>query len=1168
MMNSMKAFDVKNVPLDGTNLVEASAGTGKTYSIAILVLRLIIEKNIAISHQLVVTFTKFAVAELQDRIRKLIKVAYDIASRRPEEDAMLKDSDDPTIRYICDKVADKTWLRNQLRAALLSMDEANILTIHGFCQQILKEFAFETKQHFQASLQSEIGDIVEEVCNEFWRAELSLLPPGLLANAELKAIREELADILKKGLNNIALRLGVKYHAEDFVDSTINQIQELATTTANAKDALWDFVLTNNIELKNEIDSVPRAKNSLSGILMANPKAFLGKIIADLSKESPSQFYGALESDFWQQVREYINDCKRLQACKKDLKLGLFHIGYKQYLPVLENKLEAANILTFDSLINSLHKAVVVENNETLATLIRNKFPAVFIDEFQDTDVVQFQLFNKLFIENPSTNMANTLFLIGDPKQSIYAFRNADVESYMQAAGKVQYRYSMNTNFRSSENMIAALNSFYEVQGNAAFGYDEEDIASGIEPISYQSVQAFHKQKKIFKNKVPLEDTLIFCAGNAKSDTEQALCQTIAHLLDPEQNYGINVDELNQRPLRPEDIAVLVRFNKDAHCIKKALHELGIPAVSVDEAKVLKSQEAQEMAIILTAMLQPEISNIKSALFLTFLHKVFKQQEKRVMPLLDLDEVSMIVRFNEYHNILMEQNAYIAFQRLFSDFSVPQILAQNHASQRILTNVMQIAELLHEQQYRKGLHPEEILLWLQKALLNEQLSGDEYTLQIESDENAVQLLSIHKSKGLEFPVVFVYGIHGTGRKGKNADIITLKEQDGTRYQTDFESATEGAKKGLQKRESQETRRLIYVALTRSVYQCYVFYANGSHSGFKSSELQTLIANIKEENGIKLNYAVPETSHAVKWQGQQSSPLRPITFEEAKAEMSRSNWHLHSFTALAVPHEYEIQPQSEQLVDYDHFIFNQLPRGASAGTKLHQLFEIVDFKKDYRNPGLVNNKERKWLEQFNLVEGQKEIDNSIYVAELIHHASNCIIASETGTFQLKAISQTQRLVELEFEFPLSQMQVEEQLWPLLAQYNTGIQDRYRQLKGMMTGFIDMLFEHEGKYYILDWKSNYLGYELENYNKEGIAAAMRSNQYTLQYLIYTLAVHKFLQSRLGEEYDYNKHFGGVIYLFLRGLRSDTDYGVFTDKPDGQFIAALEAAVYAGGVADIAS
>src|SRR5690606_27720155 len=351
-----------------------------------------------------------------------------------------------------------------------------------------------------------------------------------------------------------------------------------------------------------------------------------------------------------------------------------------------------------------------------------------------DTDVVQFQLFNKLFIENPSTNMANTLFLIGDPKQSIYAFRNADVESYMQAAGKVQFRYSMNTNFRSSENMIAALNSFYEVQGNAAFGYDEEDIASGIEPITYQSVQAFHKQKKIFKNKVPLEDSLIFCAGNAKSDTEQALCQTIAHLLDPEQNYGINADELNQRPLRPEEIAVLVRFNKDAHSIKKALHELGIPAVSVDEAKVLKSQEAQEMAIILTAMLQPEISNIKSALFLTFLHKVFKQQEKRVMPLLDLDEVSMIVRFNEYHNILMEQNAYIAFQRLLSDFSVPQILDQNHASLRILTNVMQIAEMLHEQQYRKGLHPEDILLWLQKALSNEQLSGDEYTLQIESDE--------------------------------------------------------------------------------------------------------------------------------------------------------------------------------------------------------------------------------------------------------------------------------------------------------------------------------------------------------------------------------------------------------------------------------------------------
>lgn len=1153
----MLQFDVTNVPLLDKNLVEASAGTGKTYSIAILVLRMIVEKNISIDKQLIVTFTNFAVAELQERIRLFIKQAYDIALRTEEEDARLLMNDDEIIRSVCNNFPDKYELQERLRASLLLMDEASILTIHGFCQQMLSEFAFETKQNFRATLQNDVSEFIEQVSDQFWRRELSTLPVGLFEPQELFRIKNNLVTILRKALSHVFFKVNKDAKDEDKYSVRVGDV-----ITANEKLAAKEKEL--KLLLQTDLENVTADINSnrysanAFGPEIGNTEVFFQTVKALFVAGEEAGYYTKFRSVFWEMLREYAALHQERAAVQGLLEHHLYHLGLKHYLPMLKENIHAANVLTFDSMILDMHRIIVTEQNEKLVRLIRQKYPVAFIDEFQDTDSVQFELFQKLFIEESQGNnddeeaaVADTvLFLIGDPKQSIYAFRNADVESYLHAARQVKNRYTMNTNFRSSEKMIAAANYFFGSSGVGTFGYTDMDELK----IEYQNVSAHHRNKNIFRQNSVETDTLLFSASSNVEEAKAALVDTLCSLLDPVNNYRIDDGKGDLRTIYPKDIAILVR-GKDAGVeLKAALNKRNVPAVNIDEATILKSKEAKDLSLILQAFIKPSIQNIRSALYLSFLHQIYIQQERTLLPLLDLDEIGMTGLFTSYHQLSVEQSVYQALLKLFSDFSVQQNLSENFATQRSLANLLQLTELLHQQQYRKDLSAEELWLWLKQAINNNAVQGDQYMQQIESDEDAVNILTIHKSKGLEFPIVLVYGMHSAPNIGRS-DLLELKDNKGRRI-LKFRSELDSDEQNRSlKKAAQEDSRLLYVAITRAVYRCYIFYGK---NGFSKSVLSGLLQPLSSTNGIDLNFERPESEGGILPPLSEKKTVQAIRIPLSKAVQSRSEWNLLSYSALAIKHEYEPKRNSRALTEYDNFIFNLLPRGADAGTMLHEIFEKIDFEKDHTDATKWKYFEQRSFTQFNRKEGKKEIDHSEDIVQLVRHVMQADIIVDENSFRLDQVSYDKRLNELSFNFPITQKDVQHRLWPLLAKYRTGIQERYDSLSGMMTGFIDLLFEHNGRYYILDWKSNYLGFELEDYQGERLQAAMQHNQYILQYLIYTLAVHKFLKQRLGTAYNYEEHFGGVIYIFLRGARAGTASGIFTDRPDFGFITALEAAM----------
>lgn len=1152
--NKTISFDVVKVPLLGKNLVEASAGTGKTYSIAILVLRMIVEKEVDISQQLIVTFTNFAVAELQERIRHFLKQAYDIANRSEEEDKKVAQNDDPIIRTICleSKVA-KAILKDKLRAAMLTVDEASILTIHGFCQQMLHSFAFETQQNFEATLQNDVSDFINEISNEFWRKELSTLPVGLFDVNELVTIKTTLQYLLKQQLGKVPTIFPEEIKLAHYLE---NSIENLQGAQANKKANFDNIIESINIQKETIVADLNKsnyAKNKYSA-LINNPKIFIAEAAKVFSKpESIPGYYNKFTSTVWHEIKDYLQQNETVEKLKKLVAFALFNKAIENYYPQLETSIQNAGILTFDAIILKLHEAIVIKDNKNLRNLIRAKYPVVFIDEFQDTDVIQFQLFDKLFFSEKGTEeIATTLFLIGDPKQSIYAFRNADIDSYLSAATKVDTQYSMDTNFRSSKHMIDAANSFFEASGSQVFGFDEQEQSK----IIYQRVLTNDHSKQLLQHGQAVKETLILCNNANKDLSKDDICNTISYLLNPTNGFAFDTGKGVTKAIEPQDIAVLTGSRADGKMIKEALHKHNIPAVNIDENTVLHSAEARDISLILKAMLSPSIQNVKAALYLTFINKIHQLATNNLIPIQIINEIDALALFNNYSELANQHSVYQAMAKLLSDFSVQQIFSKNYSTKRSLANILQLTELLHQQQYRRGWSATELAAWLRKAQTSTSVKGDEYLMQIESDELAVNILTIHKSKGLEFPIVITYGLNRSA-KIKDRDFYEIKTDNGTKQIIPRELLTEAMEASLAKAEDQENRRLIYVAITRAVYQCYLFYSDGGKKKDGTTALNELIAPLNEGNGILKTFSPPVTEHSFSW--EQELPITTATnVDIQRLENSKSSWALLSFSSLAIEHEYEPKLSQSTTEQYDQFIFNQLPRGAEAGTKLHELFEKIDFTTDFSNIAALAPYEKRNLELFNKNDAKNATDFTSMVGQMLHHVMNASITIEEGVINLSQISQQQKLHELEFEFPLNQRHVADKLIPLLGQYDAGIQDRYHSLSGMMTGYIDLLFEYNGKYYILDWKSNYLGFSLKDYQGEHLKAAMQQNQYNLQYLIYTLAIHKFLRQRLGKAYDYEQNFGGVIYIFIRGARAKSNSGIFTDKPSIAYIEALETAL----------
>lgn len=1040
-------FDPKTVLLSGKNLVEASAGTGKTYSIAILVLRLLLEKEIKIQQILMVTFTNAAVAELEERIRRFTRSAY----RAIDQDQKIDPDIQSVLQYAVEtKGKEKT--KQLLKSAANFLDETAIMTIHGFCQKTLTELAFETDQIFDSTLITNTGEIIEDEVNKFWRRYITTLDLKILE----PLIFKEVAGSKNEQKKEPPLR-----------ESIINVVRSHLA----GKEYLY-------FNCKKEYE---------------NDEAFLKDI-----QSSADDFKSIL-------IKIYCHAISTVSAAIKNFKLS-------------------KSILSFDDLISKMHRALSAEDNTRLIQQLQKKYKAVFIDEFQDTDRLQYEIFNTAFQND------TILFYIGDPKQSIYAFRSADVFTYFRARSGVNNVYAMNTNYRSSEKMIGAMNDFFlPVPGFDMFEFNSDDEMEGIRYVPVNSPSPNTKGSLL---KAGQEESGISIIRKKNDDELMSLLQQQMYDLF-EGPYTISERGLT-RPVHPSDIGILVRSHSQAKKVKESLSKIGITAVEVSEKKIFNSLQAKEIVFVLEAIRDVSRSNINKALLTSFTR--FKIEDFKTT-----DDEKLIERFRAYKNCWNESGVYVAMSRFISDFNIAFDLLQNKPANgdRTLSNLYQLMEILHETEYYKKLDPEELILWL-KRQIEEGADMDEYEQRVESDEESVKIVTVHSSKGLEYNIVIApyldYLIKRSAERIKSfRDPLTSKH-----FSARYCDLDDYQKQLAEQQEKQEFRRLIYVAVTRAVFKCIIFKSKRNDD----SALRGLMT------GKNLRFEV-STDVEENLQPRISSTAKqetfPVILPLPELQIAGNNWTKMSYTMLAADSIYKIQTGiSVSQSDYDEFIFKQLDKGHITGNLLHFILENISFSEADKWKYVIESAIKRFAP------GKSDLYNENLVL-LLNNLMNARLQTRGASFSLSEIPQNKRLHELEFDFPVTTFspKVLNELSDVETEINVGF---YSHLEGIMNGKIDLFFEQNGKYYVLDWKSNFLGNKLSDYDQNGLQKAMNEHNYHLQYLIYSVAVKKYLKSRI-PDFSYERDFGGVFYLFIRGIRESSPNGIFYRLPASQQINRLE-------------
>ncbi len=684
-------FSAVRVPLEGSNLIEASAGTGKTYSIAILVLRLVVEQGMPVSGILMVTFTKAAVAELQERVRLFIRQADRCAGG--------EDIADKTIAVIVHEAIaaqDNFTVRERLRNAVLFLDETPVMTIHSFCQQTLNEFAFETAQLFGAEMLPDATTLIQAGLDDFWRRHVTTLPLELLGSIWTESLRSDWLQALKEHIG------GKQYYGYDpdgqygadagALKELVAELKLEAAAVKTRKQELLDYIRSNGPELARLSDTNTYARKAF--LPLANdPRRFA----ALLEERQDKGYVQKLFADALHILETVVEAEGKLNARQSEWRLRLGFLAIQEVSRHLQLRKQRSNLLGYDDMIVNLHRALVLRDNPRLVEALQRKYPAVFVDEFQDTDREQYEIFHKAF------QGGSILFYIGDPKQSIYAWRKADIFTYFMARAAVDRQYGMNQNYRSNEAMIAAMNRFFL----PAAGFDTFSFGSQGDAITYIPVDSPDPNTKgVFLRDSAAEPPLMIYECDNLDACAQHAANQVQSLLGGK--YSIRKGGA-ARPVRPSDIGILIRRGFEGVQVRKALAALGILAVSIDDSRVLQSEEAGVVLHLLQAIAAPDRSAINRALLTPV-------TGLRTDAILSIDDEAVLRYFSKYRDRWLNDGLYTAVMSFFADFGVRRRLGDGSVpgAERILSNLLQVTELVHELQSRKALSNTETIAWLQR----------------------------------------------------------------------------------------------------------------------------------------------------------------------------------------------------------------------------------------------------------------------------------------------------------------------------------------------------------------------------------------------------------------------------------------------------------------------
>jgi exodeoxyribonuclease V beta subunit len=1162
-MAAHQILDSLSFPLHAMRLIEASAGTGKTYTIAALYLRLLLghgakgsahARPLDVDEILVVTFTEAATEELRDRVRARIQEA-----RRA---FMCGASDDVFIQGLLADTPDHAGATRLLGDAARNMDQAAIFTIHGFCQRMLKQHAFESGSLFDTELEQDDAPLLHEAMLDYWRQRVYTLPDALADEVlSLWAEPSRLLKDIRPHLATDGLRLEPDLSGVDLLeqwrqqDARVTAFKQAWRSNTDDLLALLEAAdLNGNSYRKASMPGWLQAIDDYCESAQVLPDSKLNEV---LERFCQSRLYEKTKKNGVSPEHLLFERLEELCSSWAPLReLILTEALHEVRLRLARNK-QQRRVQGFDDLLSGLDRALASVAGERLATAIREQYPVALIDEFQDTDPQQYRIFSTLYAGASECG----LFMIGDPKQAIYAFRGADIFTYIQARRAVADHYTLETNWRSGQKMVDAVNRLF-ARHDAPFIYDED--------IPFVSVRAAaHADKKPLKLQGDLVPamTLWHLPGEpiAKADYlahfAASCASQVVTLLEGEASLG-------DRPLEAADLAVLVRDRYEAAAVQRELQRRNVPSVyQSGRDSVFSTQEAIDLYRILQAVQEPQ----QERYLRTALASALLLQDAEALNALNEDErcwEALVAQFMDLHLRWQNLGVLAMVHQLLEQRTLAPALLALPDGERRLTDLLHLAELLQEaSQQLEGMPG--LMRWFGEHLQNPNSASTAQQLRLESDRNRVTLVTIHKSKGLEYPVVLL-PFPNSFRVASTA--LYHDEAHGTVL--DLSGARESMEQADGERLAEDLR-LLYVALTRSVHACYLGISDirlgrGNKSvlpasalgylllrGAKPAELRVCLEDFASAAGIAL-CEPPLHERSLRTPSQEDVTLQARAFRTAIlrdwriASYSGLSSHGRSQTLTELPGlDLEVVAEADSsaplIEQADIFSF---PKGARAGTFLHGLFEQLDFP-DARGALLA-----QVVEQRLQLEGYDPLWQPV-LEQLVADVLDAPL--DAGGLCLRQVAATNRLVELEFLLPVAGLDC--RTLNLLLAEGDALSARagllqFDRVQGMLKGFVDLVFRVDERYYIADYKSNHLGHDTQAYEQEALEGAMLEHRYDLQYQLYTLALHRLLRQRL-PDYDYDTHMGGVFYLFVRGMRAGAQEhpGVFQSRPDRVLIESLD-------------
>ena len=1296
----MQHLDPLNLELNSRHLIEASAGTGKTFNITLLYARLILEKKLSVQEILVMTYTRAATEEIKGRVAAfLLDIHNEWHTENPSD----------FTKTLIDRVG-KEEGNALLTSALLSLDEASIFTIHGFCQRVLKQFAVSLNADLELELVTDSTELMMQSVQDYLRVAtkdegvFSLLasknwhtPDAFFSefrsaiSSDLTLIRVTKAQVEMDESANLARQILLQTDLIQQIFEELKNSQRLLFEAAvvghkdeEKRTQEWHVLITwlkTVLEFSNH-KKLSDDDNTDILALLTTPKE-VGDFINGNRFRSVPEANEVLEplKLFRADLKKWVDQSKKQLEKNAQLTqvLGIVKEGIYDIRKRVEMAKKKAHVVLFDDLISVFSNALKGQSTNLIDS-IRKQFPVALVDEFQDTDRHQYQILDLLY---PKADKNSLLLMIGDPKQAIYGFRGGDIFVYLAAKDDADYIWLMDTNWRSSAQMVSAYNRLFwghtlqKTEPREVFGFD----------INYEIIKSTTSSKAA---KTPLFDPLEtrsamtymlasdgIESGDSESkedpgsrpDGKRKKSELEKQVLDwsaREIMRLLSDAKIGSEKVVPADIAILVKDRTEASLVKNSLDAVGLTSVYLsDKTPLFSTPQAIELYRVLDAILHSTnrstlVAGANSSLLNSSLLKslaanneaeneenstISTHEQQKVMAELHNDLMhpswdELVVSCFDYKDKWFEHGIFSLLLILIKENYAPQ-----DSAERSLTNMMHLAEAMAKNAVLNKL-PEQQLAWLSHQIFDH-VADEEMQLRLESDANLIKIVTQHGAKGLEYPLVFVpFGNkYKDPRKRKSSTIVHFKFQDLESAQSIYQlGATHASLNEYAKQDHAEKIRLMYVAVTRAEHRCYMGLVNDlsnsdsalntalgipteilndckskehPHTGLaawldeyvfekqfsttpdETADTNTALDDItfdknRQSNSNAVNvdilptvstmyptkstpiipaYVSPNVTHRAAWIISSFSNLSRFQRSDSAGNYDVSSPNQISLHAIETSSEHRtinIDSTAEQqsTISADtqlamrpkdsNTIRFQLEKGADTGNLLHDILEQVDFHSpDWEDASIAALSKYKALE-----ENQ--------VSDLFEWLSACLKTPLIDDFCLADLNIQQTLREAEFYFPMPSLKVK-YIAKVLQQYRQHLQQErgfsalsismadIPELSGMMHGFIDLIFEHDGKYYVADYKSTHLGDSYADYHSEKLNENNQHHLYDLQYLLYSLALHKYLQQQV-VNYSFETHFGGVFYLYLRGMSAEETQdgqskGVFFDKVDKNYLELLD-------------